>query len=69
MANRRQPAGLGEGGIWRTTFLVMAVVFTPSSFFCAKEKKPDEYTDRHQQEGTGHDEKIHPCRGYPAYGW
>ena len=44
-------------------------VFAPSSPGLAKKKKPDQRADRYQQEGAGHDEKIHPSRGYPAYGW
>jgi len=49
-------------------FMVL-VVFTPSSPLLAKESKPDQRANRHQQDGTGHDEKIHPFRGYPTYGW
>jgi len=46
-ANRRQPAILGEGGIWRTTFMAMAV-FAPSFSRFAKEKNPNQRADRHQ---------------------
>jgi hypothetical protein len=44
-------------------------MFAPSSSRLAKEKDPDQRADRHQQEGAGHDEKIHPCWCHPAYGW
>ena len=49
-------------------FMAM-VVFTPPSSRLAKEKDPDQRADRHQQEGAGHDEKIHPGWCHPAYGW
>jgi hypothetical protein len=68
LANRRQPAVLGEGGMGRTMFMAM-VVFAPSPSRLAKEKDPDQHTDPHQGKGAGHDKKIHPFWCHPAYGW
>jgi hypothetical protein len=48
---------------------VVTAVFAPPFSRLAKEKKPDQRADRHQDKGPEHDKKIHPSWGYPAYGW
>ena len=49
-------------------FMAMAV-FAPPFARLAKEKKPDQRADRHQQEDADHDKKIHPSWCHPAYDW
>jgi hypothetical protein len=43
--------------------------FAPSPPWLANEKSPNQRADRHQQDGAGHDEKIHPFWCHTAYGW
>jgi hypothetical protein len=49
--------------------MMMMTVNAPALPGFANEENPDQRADAHQRDGAGGDEKVHPSRRHPPYGW